>query len=687
LKPLRTTLSIAVVAALGLFPNLAMATPDQVDPDDLIGNRGDKIADTKEEVYGESHPHQHGGEEGHLPPTQENVELVAKVQLTNREDKISDVATLGNFAYLGEWAGGLTTPGCRGGVHVVNITNPTKPKKVAFLASHEGTYATEGVQALHLDTPAFTGDLLVVSNEACTSKGIGGLTLWDVTNPRKATLLSEHGGDYTNGDTFGVVTGVDPVAHQSHSAMAWQDGDNAYVIAIDNDEGLDLDFFNITDPRNPIIISETGLEEWVGVNVDAYGDFPTSHDFDVRFIDGQWYTMVSYWDAGWVLLNVDDPANPTLVDDYDYPDCDSFIGASGSDVDPRSCPPEGNAHQGEWNDSRELFLGTDEDFSPYRLLPIEVTENTTGTGTAFPQPAPGTEYEGGEFGWTVPVADIPDGILNGPTAYGGYGCDEDNQIPPATVLDDHINPAAASPEEKIVVLQRGPVGDSSAPYDACFFSIKVENAQDAGYDAVIVANHHEGSAFGDQPDSFFCGGQGHTFTITAHGTCSGHRSMHEFFGDPPNFGTSSAAQGYPEPTLNAKTGLVGPKVETQSFFDGWGYVRLFEAQPPFTEIDQLAIPEELQEAKASGFGDLTVHEVATGLEEDGDEDLAYFSWYSGGFRVAEFDETGIEEVGAFIDEGGNDFWGVQLTDKFINGRRVVALSDLDFGLYLFRYTG
>jgi hypothetical protein len=685
LKLLRRTITIAAVAALGLFPNLALATPDQVDPDDAIGNLTDGVADSKKEVYDEG-GHQHGSASGHLEPTQENVDLVSKLRLTRRPDKISDVAVLGDFAYLGEWAAGLTHSNCRGGVYVVDISDPTNPKKVKFLASHAQTYATEGVQALHVDTPTFTGDLLVVSNEACGPRGIGGFTLYDITDPSNAKLLSEHGGDYTEGDTFGVVTGFDPVAHEAHSAFAWEDqgANNVYLVAIDNNEGLDLDFFNITDPRNPFIVSETGLEEWPTVNVNAFGDFPTSHDFDVRFFGDHWYALISYWDAGWVLLNVDNPATPILIDDTEYPPCDQFIGAPGSDVDPRSCPPEGNGHQAEWNEAGNLFLGTDEDSSPYRLLPITVTENTVGGAAVTPQPPPGTEYEGGEFGWTVPLKNLPDGVLNGPVIWGGYGCDEDNLIPPASDLDAFTAPG----EEQIVVLQRGPVSDSGEPYEACLFSIKIENAQDAGYDAAIIANHHVGSAFGDEPDSFFCGGQGHTFTITAHGLCSGHRSMHELFGSVPNYGTSSATPGYPEADMNGKIGGVGPKIETSSFFDGWGYVSLYEIDNTTgatSLVEAYAIDEQIDEDFAIGFGDLTVHEVATGVGPDAG--LAYFSWYSGGFRVAEFDGSGIEEVGRFIDEGGNDFWGVQLTDQFIDGNRVVALSDRDFGLYLFTYTG
>jgi hypothetical protein len=669
---------VAAFVASSLVGSGAGAHSGKGDPQQA---RKEAVKQAREEFYKQHHS-QHGPTTGHLPAVNQNVGLIGKKRLTNREDKVSDVAVLGDYAYVGEWAGGLVTPACRGGIFVTDISNPASPQKVNFLPSHAGTYATEGVQALEVaDTGFFSGDLLVVSNEACTNKGIGGITLWDISDPLNAVKLSEDGGDYTNGDENS--TNLDPVAHESHSAMAWQEADgDLYLIAIDNEEGLDVDFFDITDPRNPVLLSETGLEEWPGVLVDAFGKFPTAHDFDVRFIGGQWLAMISYWDAGWVLLNVDDPANPVLIDDFDYPECDAYAGVE--DVDPRSCPPEGNAHQGEWNEAGNLFIGTDEDSSSFRLLPIEVTEQTMGDGTASPQPAVGTQYEGGEFGWTVPVATLsPDGVLNGPVAYGGYGCDESTPIPPATVLDPFMS--GDPNEEKIVVLQRGPVSDPGDPYEACFFSIKIENAQDAGYDAAIIANHHVGSAFGDQPDAFFCGGQGHVFTITARGLCSGHRSLHEMFGSPPNYGTDSNNPGYPEADLNSAIGLVGPKIETSSFFDGFGYSWLFDATPPFTIRDTVAMAEQLQVENATGKGDLTVHEVAIGRGPDAD--LAYYSWYSGGFRVARFDTDSIDEVGKFIDQGGNDLWGVQLTDKFVDGRRVVALSDRDYGLYLLTYTG
>ena len=45
----------------------------------------------------------------------------------------------------------------------------------------------------------------------------------------------------------------------------------------------------------------------------------------------------------------------------------------------------------------------------------------------------------------------------------------------------------------------------------------------------------------------------------------------------------------------------------------------------------------------------------------------------------------IVEAGRFIDARGNNFWGVQVFRH--RGQEYVAASDIDFGLYVFRYTG
>jgi hypothetical protein len=50
------------------------------------------------------------------------------------------------------------------------------------------------------------------------------------------------------------------------------------------------------------------------------------------------------------------------------------------------------------------------------------------------------------------------------------------------------------------------------------------------------------------------------------------------------------------------------------------------------------------------------------------------------------DPAAPDEVGFYIDEAGNNFWGVALAlDE--NGDRIILASDRDFGLFIFRYTG
>jgi hypothetical protein len=639
----------------------------------------DGIVNTKGEVYHNQKAQQHGSPGGHLPRSRQGVALLSKVELTTEQNRVSDIAFNNNTdtAYLGKWAAGASPPACTGGVWPVRMTDPTSPVRRPFMSSHRNTYVTEGVQVIHdVNTASFTGDILVLSNETCGPGGVGGLTLWDVTNPNAPVKLSEGVGDFMNPDGS-----VDPIAHDAHSAMAWQDGANVYVIAIDNDDDNagDLDFFDITNPTAPVWLSETGIDDWPDAEVNAYGDFPTSHDFDVRNIGGTWYAMVSYWDAGWVLLNVDDPTTPTFVDDSNYLACDP--------VNP-ACPPEGNGHQGEWDFDGDTFLGTDEDQSAFRLI-TTITEG----------PHAG-EYDAGEFSWTTDIVDEPDQSMNGPTIFGGYGCPDDRAtIPTAEEAMAEHGITLGPNEDLILVTQRGPVQDPNKPTAACFFSEKVDTAQQLGYDGAIVANHHVGAG-GDEtgagafPDAFICGSQGHQFTPMIPGVCIGHRQMHLQFDDPTN-----ADQTYPPdytvPYPVGDPGDVEPDIGDQGWdfssaavYDGWGYVRLLDAdEPGLPELDQMAIAQTNDPAFAQGFGDMSVHEVAVELYDEGQEQMAYFSWYDAGFRVGRFDDDSIDEVGHFIDRGGNDFWGVQITDQKHLGRRVVVASDRDFGLYVFKYTG
>jgi len=604
----------------------------------------DEVIDSSLELH-----EQHDGPDGHLPGSEENVRLVGQVDIDGAAPgRVADVAAYGNYAYLT-----VRDPeGCSdAGVAVIDISDPTEPVQVGFIDASKGSFPGEGAQVVNLRTPKFRGQVLVFNNEICAERGKGGVSLWDVTDPERPKVLTAHAGD---DDPGGVVSRY----NQIHSAFAWQQGRRAFVVIVDNEETTDVDILEITNPKKPELLIEMDLAALYDIEQEELatrGNFQSVnlHDMVVKQIGGTWTMLLSYWDAGWVLLDVDDPANPTFIADSDYPFPDSLL----PDVE----FPEGNAHQAEFSPNGRYIIGTDEDFSPYRL-DDDALKVTSG-------PAAG-DYPGGVFGWTVPIQDYPGGEIAGPTIYGGLGCPSNENygeqvpIPAASTLE------AAAGEEKIVVLQRG----------VCFFSEKVEQAQLAGYDAVVIANHHIGAGNGADPDASLCGSQGHEFTPTIAAVCTGHRAFHLMFGQTPTYTGDPLAD---DPEL----GALGPDVQASAEFDGWGYVRLLDRRT-MEEIDAYAIDEALDEDFAQGFGDLSVHEVAVDPRRAG---LAYLSYYSGGLRVIRYGADGIEEVGHYIDDNGNNFWGVEVHRLPGRGRwsdkTLILASDRDSGLWIFRYTG
>lgn len=612
-----------------------------------------------------SHPDQHGTPDGHLLGTGPfgDLELIGRADLTDGDDIVADVGVdpRGTYAYLAHWgvpdcaanseAGGINDPDA--GIFVVDINDLENPTQVGFIPHSQDSRPGEGVQALEVSTKSFNGVMLVTNNEQCGKNGKGGVSLHDVTDPLRPKKLSEHFGDRGSADTNDI-----------HSAFAWDAGDNAYLVMTDNFETTDVDILDITNPKRPRLINELNLNTFFGhpIGQSELGLEESSlHDMTVKLIDGRWIMLLSYWDGGYVRLDVTDPRNPTPIHQTDYPAVDPQLLESTGTV----LPPEGNGHQAEFTADNKFFLGTDEDFSPYR-----------GIFTIDSGPNQG-QYPAGEFGFTPPLqTTLPDGKMNGRVVYGGYGCpSERGSIPQAT----SVFPTVAPGEERIIVFQRGPVGDPSTSVPTCFFSEKIESGQLAGYDAVIIANHHSGAQAGAAPDAHFCGGQGHIYEKKAPAVCIGHRAMHLLFNSTPAYDLPYVAGT--EPAI----GTIGEEISVTPQFDGWGYVWLFDTQTG-QALDTYAIPEAHDESLAFGFGDLTVHEVAT---DPNNSRRAYLSYYSGGMRALEIqctDESDtstceLMETGGYLAPEGNDFWGVEAFTR--DGKTYVAGSDRDDGLYLF----
>ena len=603
-----------------------------------------------------AHPQQHGEPDGHLLGTGAwgNVELVSKAVLTTTPDLVADVAVnpAGTYAFLANWgelkcpdnseAGGQNNPDA--GAWVVDIRDLANPRKVGFIPSSQDSRPGEGMQVLTVTTKSFNGDMLVMNNEQCGKNGRGGVSLWNVTNPNKPARLAENWGDRGFADFNDI-----------HSAFAWDAGAKAYVVTVDNFEFPDVDILDITNPKRPRLIAEYDLNDHA-VDQPAIGLTESFiHDMTVKKIGDRWIMLVSYWDGGFVKLDVTDPANAVFLGDTDYNNPDpELLESTGV-----SLTPEGNGHQAEFTLDNEYFIATDEDFDAYRSTLFSITSG----------PNAGSEYQTAPTGGGASVTLLPDLKLNGPVVYGGYGCPDSDPIPPA---DSIAWPALAPGEEKIVVLQRGPEQDPSAPEEACFPGEKAEAGHMAGYDAVVLVARHLGETTESLPP--FCG----TGAFPAHEpivtVCTTHTAYHHMFNTTPSFELP-----YPdEPNNEPDIGTLGERIEVGSIFDGWGSVHLYD-NATLAELDTFAIPEAHDPAFSSGFGDLTVHEVATDPDE---ADRAYLSYYSGGLRALQIVGEELVETGGYLDPNGNDFWGVETFVR--NGRTIILASDRDSGLWIFR---
>ncbi len=577
--------------------------------------------DSGKAVHGHKHA-QHGGDSGHLDPVQDDVELVSKLKLRNVvPEKIADVGVHEGYAYLAAW--GVVT--CKyNGVHVVNVKDPANPREVAFVGAKHGSYPGEGVQALSVSSRAFTGDILVTNNEKCgETTGFGGMNIYDVTNPKAPTPLYEgFGDDAVNG------TGKKD-AHETHSVFAWDAGSRVYAAMVDNEQAADVDIVDITNPKKPALIAEYDLAAMFPQIKQEGMDEVFLHDLIVKEIDNKQVMLASYWDAGYVQLDVTNPRDAKYIVDSDYAAVDPEALESGFTV-----PPEGNGHQGEFTRDNAYAIGTDEDFAPYALTATtdDGSNLSASQGSNTKKLAPGT-------------------TISGQGVFFGRGCNGD------------ATPSVGDGTQ-IAVVERG----------LCTFTEKVANVERVGgYDAVFIFNR------------------------TGSDGCDGSLGM-SVAGNIPAFGVAPRGQGFsifdkpysndaclagtgPEQQSPVAVGTKGDTLTFSSYFDGWGYVHLFDADT-MEGLDTYAIPEAHQESKAEGFGDLSVHEVAT---SHADDTLAYYAYYAGGFRVTRIVDDELVEVGSFIDEGGNNFWGVEVFSD--GGEEYVAASDRDHGLYIFQYTG
>jgi hypothetical protein len=340
--------TIAAVAAI-VLGGTALAAPKN--GDELLKDEVHRLAQAKKSFSG-----------GNKGGSAWNIDVVGHEALGGRGFN-GDVWTHEGFAYVGHW--GFTdwaTGNARfcptapsNGVAVVDATDAADPVMVARLQNPEGTSAEDVVVYTAESGPLAGRDIAVAGIQVCGGSRSDmsfprGLQLWDVTDPVHPTELGfwdsacctrgvhefevEHRADL--GRTFAYATVPTSRYADATTPSGYRDADG---------DG-DFRLIDITDPTDPFEVSDWGIQDIGGPFSDGQGcdaDANYGHGAEPS-ADGK-LVFLSYWDTGYVRLDLTDPANPVYAGRTVYP-----------------ANADGDAHSSQFDETRNLLFGADEDF-------------------------------------------------------------------------------------------------------------------------------------------------------------------------------------------------------------------------------------------------------------------------------------------------------------------------------------
>jgi hypothetical protein len=353
-----------------------------------------------------------------FPAVKNNFEVVGHVRFKggNPEGDVYffDHGAAGKYAYVG-----TVGPGAPG-VRIVRVTRPSRPKLVATAKTRrEVDY--QDVVVVRIGDRVIMGVGLQPTGER--GRG-GGLALFNVTKPARPRLLSVY-----SLPRFDGVHELDLAPRADGGVLALLAVPFAEANALFGggpDIGGDLQILDITKPRAPVKVADWGIiadstlprangAEEIEFPGQGLGFFPLYFLHSVRSADGGATAYASYWDAGEIKFDLNDPADPKVIGRTTY--------AFDDDGDAHSMTPYDAG-------GNRYILQNDEDFAAES--PATVTSSATGTSTY-----PGLEE------WWLPTTLTQAGDRSGSLHDAGDGCQAEDYAgatPESIVLVDFIDP-------------------------------------------------------------------------------------------------------------------------------------------------------------------------------------------------------------------------------------------------------
>jgi hypothetical protein len=291
-----------------------------------------------------------------------NIEVVGHDNLGVRGFN-GDVWVHEGYAYVGHWGfADWATGNSRfcpsppdSGVAVIDVRTPSSPRRVATLQNPVGTSAEDVVVFRARYGPLAGREIAAAGIQYCGgARGDAGadhgLMLWDVTNAAAPQQIGywrsacctrgvhefeiQHRADL--GRTFAYATVPTSRYPDSATPSGYRD---------ENGDG-DFRLIDITNPASPVQVSDWGIQDIGGPFYGGQGcDADANYGHGAEPSEDGKLVFLSYWDSGYIRLDLTNPAQPAFTGRTVYP--------------PQA---DGDAHSSQYDEGRKLLFTADEDF-------------------------------------------------------------------------------------------------------------------------------------------------------------------------------------------------------------------------------------------------------------------------------------------------------------------------------------
>jgi hypothetical protein len=257
---------------------------------------------------------------------------------------------------LGHWQRALLSEGQASGVAIVDARVPARASRVATLQNPSGTSAEDVVVFTARYGPYAGREIAAAGIQVCggsryDTSFFRGLQLWDVTDPTHPVEIGRlNTGCCTRGlHEFEGEHRADLGRTFAYAGVPTSEYSDALSPTGRRDQQGRGDFrlIDITDPAHPVEVSSWGVLRNLGAPpAPGQGCDPDpiyGHSAEPS-ADGK-LAFISYWDSGFIALDLSNPASPVYLGRTVYP-----------------ANADGDAHSASYDDARRLLFTADEDF-------------------------------------------------------------------------------------------------------------------------------------------------------------------------------------------------------------------------------------------------------------------------------------------------------------------------------------